>query len=82
MIESRPTYFLPMVLRNAMFFLGPSWNLHIVCGELSEPFIRRATEAWSDSNIKVNNLYRLTTSQYSALLTARQFWERLWRKSS
>lgn len=76
LIESRPTYFLPMVLRNTMFFLGPSWNLHIVCGELSEQFIRRTTEAWSISIIKVNNLYRLTSSQYSALLTARQFWER------
>jgi hypothetical protein len=76
MIESRPNYFLPMVLRNTMFFLGPSWNLHIVCGDFSEPFIRRTTEAWSVSIIKMNNVYRFARSQYNALLTARQFWER------
>jgi len=74
-VESRPTYFLPMVLRNTMFFLGPSWNLYIVCGKLSELFKRRTIEACCVPLIKMDNVDNLTTSQYNDLLTDRKFWE-------
>jgi hypothetical protein len=74
-VESRPLFFLPMVLRNAMYFLGPSWNLHVLCGEMSEPFVQRALQGWNVHVFKVRGLHRMTSDQYSALLTSRPFWD-------
>jgi hypothetical protein len=74
-IESRPTFFLPMVLRNTMFFLGPEWNLYVLCGELSEPYVRRVLPNWGVQVVKFAGIYRLNAAEYSTLLTSRPFWE-------
>lgn len=74
-LESRPFFFLPMVLKNTMYFLGPDWNLHVLCGEMSETFIRQSVAGWNVRVLKVNNLYRTPVSVYNSILTSSQFWE-------
>ncbi len=73
-VETRPCFFLPKVIRNAMYFLGPTWNLYVICGELSFDYLARTLASWSVRLIKMNGVYRLTTSDYNSLLTSAQFW--------
>ena len=34
-VETRPDFWLPRVIRNVMYFLGPRWNLYVFCREES-----------------------------------------------
>jgi Protein of unknown function (DUF5672) len=74
-IEARPFFFLPKVIRNTMFFLGPRWNLHIFCGELSHAFVQECFRDWNVSVTKFPHLGRLTVNGYNGVLTSPRFWE-------
>jgi hypothetical protein len=75
-VETRPLFFLPMVLRNVAYFLGNEWNLYILCGELNERFVREATATWSVNVTALRGIRRLETSKYNSMLTSREFWQR------
>jgi hypothetical protein len=73
-IESRPDYFLPVVIRETMHFLGPRWNLHVFCGELNHAYVCRSLEGWDVHIQKLPGLGRLTVAQYSGILMSPAFW--------
>ncbi len=58
-IENRALYFLPMVIRNVMFFLGSKWNLYSLSGEHSDKYVDGIA---SESDIHVMKLEGLATS--------------------
>jgi Protein of unknown function (DUF5672) len=74
-VETRPLFFLPKVIRNTLFFLGPSWNLHVFCGELSHDYVCESLEGWQVNIVKLPGIYRLAISDYNTLLTGRPFWD-------
>jgi hypothetical protein len=74
-VESRPFFFLPKVIRNTMFFLGRRWNLHVFCGELSHAYIQQALEGWNVRITKFPGMHRLTSTQYNGILTSPEFWK-------
>jgi hypothetical protein len=73
-VETRPLYFLPKVVRNVMYFLGPRWNLHLLCGELAYDFLQRSLRDWSVRFIRLQGTYRLTTAGYNGMLMSQEFW--------
>lgn len=73
-IETRPFFFLPKVIRNAMFFLGPSWNLHILCSDLSHAYVQASLSGWSVGITKLRAM-RLSTAEYNGILTSASFWQ-------
>jgi hypothetical protein len=73
-VETRPIYFLPKVICNVMKFLGPSWNLHVFCGEPSYNFVMRVLQKYSVRVIKLQNIYSLTADAYNKLLMSAEFW--------
>ena len=74
-VESRPLYFLPKVIRNVMYFLGERWNLHVVTGEKSDEFVRRELVGWDVNVLKMNNVHALAIEAYNGLLTSAAFWD-------
>jgi hypothetical protein len=74
-VETRPLFFLPMVLRNVAYFLGAEWNIHIFCGDLNERFVREALKGWSVDVRVLRGVRRLETAKYNAMLISREFWE-------
>jgi Protein of unknown function (DUF5672) len=74
-IENRPIYFLPMVIRNVMFFLGNQWNLYVVCGELSEKYVDDFVQNGDIHVIKLDGLVRLSRAERSQIMKTTQFWK-------
>ena len=74
-IESRPLFFLPMVLKNLMFFLGGEWNLHIFSGELSEKYVDDIVDGWDVSVTKLEGLRHLSAAHRSEIMKTTQFWK-------
>jgi hypothetical protein len=74
-VETRPLYFLPKVIRNVMYFLGARWNLHVVCGELSHEYVGGFLRDWDARIVKLQGTYRLTTDAYNKLLMSPEFWQ-------
>jgi hypothetical protein len=74
-VEARPHFFLPMVVRNAMHFLGAGWNLHVLTGEMSHDFVQGFLQGWSVRVTKLPGVGRLSTADYNALLLSPSFWE-------
>lgn len=74
-VETRPLFFLPKVVRNVMYFLGERWNLHVVCGELSHEYVSRFLRGWDVHIVKLQGTYRLSADGYNKLLTAPEFWQ-------
>jgi Protein of unknown function (DUF5672) len=74
-IETRPNFFLPLVLKNVSYFLGDKWNLYVFCGEQSEPWLRQMTSGWKIVIRALKNQGRLTLSDYSGILMTRKIWE-------
>jgi Protein of unknown function (DUF5672) len=74
-VETRPCFFLPIVIRNVMFFLGPHWNLHILCGENSRGYLQSALRDW---NVRLMQLpgraARLSKTDYNGIMTSPHFW--------
>src|SRR5258708_1980114 len=74
-VESRPLYFLPKVIRNTMYFLGPTWNLHVFWGEHSHEFVRSSLPGWEVGIVKIPGLYRMGIPEYNSLLMGPPFWQ-------
>jgi hypothetical protein len=73
-IETRPHYFLPLVIRNVMHFLGPRWNLHVVCGEPSYPYAVRSLQGCNIRIIRLPGVATLPTDAYNKMLLTPDFW--------
>ena len=77
LVETRPHFFVPKVIRNVMYFLGPRWNLHIICSESSHGYLRGALPDWEVDFIKVPGLRRrLSWGDYAAMKMSARFWTR------
>lgn len=74
-IESRPLYFLPAVLRNVMFFLGGGWNLYVFSGELSDRYIEDVLRGWEVQQVKLEGLVHLPRTVRSELMKSSEFWK-------
>ncbi len=79
LIEFRKFSHLEFLLRNTIIKF-PSWSHTVVCGNLNEDFIRKmCTDICKDneSSIKIVKLDidNLTPSDYSSLLSTKNFWE-------
>jgi hypothetical protein len=74
-IEGRPLYFLPMVLKNVMFFLGGTWNLHVVYGGFAEKYLERVLGDWDVNGIKLLDLAHVSRAQRSELMKSSEFWK-------
>lgn len=74
-IESQPNFWLPFILRNVMFFLGPGWRLCIVCSPQTEFFLRGTTRGWAIDIKPVLPFMNFTRSQYNLLLRDEGFWQ-------
>ena len=77
-VETRPLFFLPKVIRNVMYFLGRDWNLHVLTGPMAYDFVRSSLPGW-DVRIDVLpwNPVWLALQDYSRYLALREFWTRL-----
>jgi hypothetical protein len=73
-IETRPLYFLPKVIRNAMYFLGPRWNLYVFSGEPAFPYLQQTLGRWGVMLAKLPGIHRLSSADYSRLLSTAEFW--------
>jgi Protein of unknown function (DUF5672) len=73
-VEARPFFFLPKVIRNAMFFLGPTWNLHVFCGELSHDFLQTSLRGWNVNVTKFPRVAHLSVNDYNGILLSPRFW--------
>ncbi|MEJ0004918.1 MAG: DUF5672 family protein [Steroidobacteraceae bacterium] len=73
-VETRPLFFLPKVIRNVMTFLGPRWNLHVICGELSHAYIANFLQTSAVRVIKMQNTFSLPTAGYNKMLMSPGFW--------
>jgi hypothetical protein len=86
-VESRPHYFLPKVIRNVMYFLGPGWNLHVLTAHTTVEFVRQSLQGWLMSVAPLpehlvsstwhgrSNAVHLPRPVYNSLLSAAEFWE-------
>jgi hypothetical protein len=75
LVETRPNFFTPKVIRNVMYFLGPRWNLHIICSGFSYGYLREALPGWEVSFIGVPGLgVRLSWGDYAAMKLSPVFW--------
>jgi hypothetical protein len=75
LVESRPLYFLPMVLKNVMFFLGSGWNLHVVYGQFSERYLGSVLADWDVNGIKLDGLTHMSRTTRGDILKSSEFWK-------
>jgi Protein of unknown function (DUF5672) len=74
-IETRPDFFLPRVIRNVMYFLGPQWNLYVFCREEVGAYVHASLPGWDVWYRRVpGSGPRLSIGQYNQLLTLPGFW--------
>jgi hypothetical protein len=77
LVETRPHFFVPKVIRNVMYFLGPRWNLHIMSSEHSHGYLHEALRGWNVGITKVPSLgLRIARHDYRAMKLSRDFWMR------
>jgi hypothetical protein len=74
-VETRPMFFLPKVIRNVMYYLGEEWNLYVYGGPLSLDYVRDSLPKWE---VEISSLpgepWRLPIGAYNALMLAPEFW--------
>jgi hypothetical protein len=75
-VESRPLFFLPKVIKNVMYFLGPRWNLHVFTSELSHDYVQASLTGWNVGITKFPRVGRLRVADYNGILISPAFWER------
>jgi hypothetical protein len=75
-VETRPFFFLPRVVRNVMHFLGPRWNLHVFCGEASHGYVQSFLDGWGANVVKFPRQRHLSVAEYNGVLTSPSFWQR------
>jgi beta-1,4-mannosyl-glycoprotein beta-1,4-N-acetylglucosaminyltransferase len=75
-VETRPSYWLPMVIRQVMGMLGPAWYLHAFLSVASERYLREMLGgSWQFEVHRVGTqLLGSRTEAYSELLTSPAFW--------
>jgi hypothetical protein len=73
-IETRPLFFLPKVVRNVMFFLGPQWNLHVFGSPESMRYLQDCLPGWDVWYAAVSPQYRLGIDAYNRILLSAGFW--------
>lgn len=73
-IEPREHPYLEYVLRNTMYFLGPSWGLQIVCGKQNYEFVRDLVTDWGVVRINVLDVDNLTREEFRDLRKNSKFW--------
>ncbi len=77
LLETRPNFFLPKVIRNVMYFLGPRWNLHILCGEDSHGYLQEALRGWDVGITKIPGVgIFLSREDQRAIKMSPEFWMR------
>jgi hypothetical protein len=77
LVETRPDFFLPKVIRNVMYFLGPRWNLHIICSEYCCGYLQKALPGWNVGITTIPTMgMRLLRSDYRAIKLSPNFWAR------
>ncbi|HEX3771249.1 MAG TPA: DUF5672 family protein [Polyangiaceae bacterium] len=74
-VENRALFFLPMVVKNVMFFLGAGWNLHVVYGEHSQRYLEEALADADVNGIKLEGLTCFTRAQRDDLMKSTEFWK-------
>lgn len=75
-VETRPLYFLPKVVRNVMYFLGPSWNLHFLGTPESVAHLQASLPGWRISTFNAAT-GPITTAEYNQVLLSERFWSAL-----
>jgi hypothetical protein len=74
-VETRPSFWLPRVIRNVMYFLGPRWNLYVFCREESGAYVRASLPDWDVCYRRVpGSGSHLPRAYYNGLMLAREFW--------
>jgi len=73
-VETRPMYFLPKVVRNVMYFLGPRWNLHVLGSSQSLRYLKESLPAWDVSLAEITGQPRLSIAEYNRLLLSPNLW--------
>jgi hypothetical protein len=74
-VETRPAFFLPRVIRNVMYFLGPRWNLYVFCREQSGAYVRASLPGWDVWYRRIaGSGSRLPRERYNQLMTSPGFW--------
>lgn len=76
LVETRDSFFLPLVLKNFCCLLGDDWNFHLFLNERAHAFLRRRLPDFRYKWTPVH-AHRLSTDQYSHLLRRRSFWEQI-----
>jgi uncharacterized protein DUF5672 len=75
LVETRPHFLTPKVIKNVMYFLGPRWNLHVICSNHSADYLRGALPGWDVRFIKMPGLgVRLSWDDYAAMKMSPGFW--------
>jgi hypothetical protein len=74
-VETRPSFFLPRVIRNVMYFLGPRWNLYVFSREEAAAYVHGSLPGWEVWYRRVpGSGSRLAIEQYNQLMTFPGFW--------
>jgi hypothetical protein len=74
-VETRPSFWLPRVIRNVMYFLGPRWNLYVFCREESGAYVRASLPDWDVCYRRVpGDGCRFLRGNYNQLMTFPGFW--------
>jgi hypothetical protein len=77
LVETRPGFFVPKVIRNVMYFLGPRWNLHIICSEHCSGYLQKALRGWHVGIETIPGMgLRLSRRDYRAMKMSPGFWMR------
>ena len=73
-VETRPTFFLPKVVRNVMYFLGQGWNLHVLGSRPCLRYVMESLPGWHLSLVEVTKHSRFTIDEYNKILLSPQLW--------
>jgi hypothetical protein len=75
-VETRPDFFLPKVVRNVMYFLGTRWNLYVVCSDHSRGYVQDSLPGWKAEFLNLfGKRIRLSTAEYSRVMMSPRFWQ-------
>jgi hypothetical protein len=74
-VETRPDFFLPKVVRNVMFHLGPAWNLYVLTAEATAQWLTPFLPGWRVVVAPIAKGPRLPRDGYNHLLLQEGFWK-------
>ncbi len=74
-VETRRHPALEPIVKNAMYFLGPGWNLHIFHGDKNKGYVRKL---FAKSGARFSNLRSMDSiPEYNRLMTSASFWNKI-----